>query len=133
MKQGRHGLVFGTPAVTVAAAILGGLLGNSSAAVANSAFDGSWSVLIVTDHGTCDRAYRYALRIVDGRIVYTDPSFNVTGHVDAHGRVAVRLSYGQQQASGSGRLAGDQGTGRWSGRSSTSECSGHWEAERRGN
>ena len=79
-------------------------------AMARTPFDGAWSVLIVTDRGTCDRAYRYALRIADGRVTYDDPSFSVSGVVESSGR----------------------GEGSWSGRSTTSQCSGHWQAERRG-
>src|ERR1700734_4062016 len=89
---------------------------STSEALARGPYDGTWSVLIVTDSGSCDRAYRYALRIADGRVSYDDPSFSVSGH----------------SANGSGRLNGDYGDGHWSGRSSTSACSGHWEAERRG-
>ena len=102
------------------------------AAQARGPFDGNWSVLIVTDSGSCDRAYRYALQIADGRVFYDDPSFNVSGHVDMRGNVSVGVSAGGQSANGSGHLSGDYGDGRWSGRSSTSACSGHWEAERRG-
>jgi hypothetical protein len=102
------------------------------AAMARRSFDGAWSVLIVTDSGDCDRAYRYALRIANGRISYDDPSFNVSGRVDPRGHVNVTVSAGSERASGSGQLSGDSGQGNWSGRSSTSACSGHWEAERRG-
>lgn len=102
------------------------------AAIARSSFDGRWSVLIVTDAGTCDRAYRYALNIIDGRVTYDDPSFAVSGRVDARGRVNVSVAASGQHASGSGQLSGNYGRGYWSGRSSTSACSGHWEAERRG-
>jgi hypothetical protein len=101
-------------------------------AQARVAFDGNWSVLIVTDSGSCDRAYRYALRIADGRVSYDDPSFNVSGHVDARGNVSVSVSAGGQSAHGTGHLSGDYGDGHWTGRSSSSACSGHWEAERRG-
>jgi hypothetical protein len=101
-------------------------------ALARGPYDGTWSVLIVTDSGSCDRAYRYALQIADGRVFYNDPSFSVSGHVDARGNVSVGVSAGGQSANGSGRLSGDYGDGHWSGRSSTSACSGHWEAERRG-
>ena len=38
-------------------------------AMARTPFDGAWSVLIVTDRGTCDRAYRYALRRSEERRV----------------------------------------------------------------
>jgi hypothetical protein len=104
----------------------------SSGATARMAFDGAWSVLIVTDRGTCDRAYRYALRIADGRVYHDDPSFSVSGGVDDTGRVRVGVSAGGQTANGYGRLSGNSGQGSWTGRSSTSQCSGHWEAERRG-
>jgi hypothetical protein len=104
----------------------------SPRAIARTPFDGAWSVLIITDRGTCDRAYRYALRIADGRVYYEDPSFSVSGAVDGAGRVRVGVSAGGQSATGYGRLSGNYGQGSWSGRSSTSQCSGHWEAERRG-
>jgi hypothetical protein len=121
---------------TLAAGVLGAaflaLPASTSEALARGPYDGTWSVLIVTDSGSCDRAYRYALRIADGRVSYDDPSFSVSGHVDARGNVSVGVSAGGQSANGSGRLTGDYGDGHWSGRSSTSACSGHWEAERRG-
>ena len=103
-----------------------------AAGSSRNAYDGLWSVLIITDQGDCDRGYRYALRIVDGRVTYDNPSFDVSGQVAAGGRVSVTVRYGSQQASGTGRLSGDSGEGVWSGHSTTSRCSGHWEAERRG-
>lgn len=107
-------------------------LGHAPTARAGTPFDGKWSVLIVTDAGTCDRAYRYALNINNGRVSYDDPSFNVSGRVDGRGRVSVSVSSGGQRASGAGQLSGNYGSGNWSGHSSSSACSGHWEAERRG-
>src|SRR5262249_8405686 len=115
----------------VALSFLAGLC-MSSGAAARTAFDGAWSVLIVTDRGTCDRAYRYALRIAEGRVYYDDPSFNISGGVDGAGRVRVAVNAGGQSATGYGQLSGDYGPGSSSGRSSSSQCSGHWEAERRG-
>jgi hypothetical protein len=94
-------------------------------------FDGIWSVSIVTDSGSCDRGYRYALHIANGRIFYDNPSFNVNGQVNARGQVSVTVSAGGQSASGVGRLSRDYGTGTWIGRSASDQCSGHWEAERR--
>src|SRR5262252_10941542 len=81
----------------------------SPAATARTPFDGAWSVLIVTDRGTCDRAYRYALRIAEGRVYYDDPSFSVSGGVDDTGRVRVGVSAGGQMANGYGRLSGNSG------------------------
>jgi len=115
-----------------AAAAFGGLLWTAPAATARSGFDGNWSVLIVTDSGNCDRAYRYALQIANGSITYPDQSINVSGRVDGHGHVYVRVDAGGQYAGGSGHLSGNSGEGRWSGRGSTSACSGYWQAERRG-
>jgi hypothetical protein len=104
----------------------------SPVATARTPFDGAWSVLIITDRGTCDRAYRYALRIVDGRVSYEDKSFSVSGGVDGAGRVRVAVNAGGQSATGYGRLSVNYGQGSWSGRSSSAQCSGHWQAERRG-
>ena len=44
---------------------------------AKPSFDGSWSVLIVTEKGTCDRAYRYPVKIENGSVGYAgSASFN---------------------------------------------------------
>jgi hypothetical protein len=114
------------------ACLLGGVLWTAPAATARTPFDGNWSVLIVTDSGNCDRAYRYALRIANGRITYPDQSIAISGHLNAHGHVRVSITAGGQYASGTGQISGDSGAGNWRGYSSTSQCSGHWEAERRG-
>jgi hypothetical protein len=102
-----------------------------AAAASVAQFDGNWSVSIVTDSGSCDRGYRYALRIANGRIYYDNPSFNINGQVNARGQVSVTVSAGGQSASGTGRLSRDYGQGTWIGRSAADQCSGHWEAERR--
>jgi hypothetical protein len=101
-------------------------------AVARTPYDGLWSVLIVTDAGDCDRAYRYALHIENGRIYYDDPNIGISGQVGARGQVRVVVSAGEREASGTGRLSADYGEGVWSGGSSTGRCSGYWQAERRG-
>jgi hypothetical protein len=101
-------------------------------AFARTPYDGTWSVSIITDAGDCDRGFRYAVTIVDGRLVYNDPNFDVFGEVDPHGRVVVRIKAGESEANGTGHLSGNYGDGEWSGRSPTASCSGHWEAERRG-
>jgi hypothetical protein len=103
----------------------------AAAAPAVSQFDGTWSVSIVTDSGECDRGYRYALHIANGKITYDNPSFDISGQVYPGGQVRVVVRAGSQEASGTGRLSRDYGTGTWSGHSPTSRCSGHWEAERR--
>ncbi len=92
-------------------------------------YDGLWSVLIVTEKGSCDRAYRYPVRISGGTLVNSGASpVAITGSVGSNGAVTVTVSRGGKSASGSGRLSGSAGGGSWSG----GPCSGNWEAERRG-
>jgi len=103
-----------------------------SARSTQSGFDGRWSVVIITDAGTCDRSYRYGLVVSHGRIYYEgDSSVIISGGVDPRGRLSVSLRYGQSAAQGSGRLSSTDGEGRWQGASSGSRCSGRWLAERR--
>jgi len=100
---------------------------------ARSAFDGQWSVLIVTNNGPCDRAYRYGLSIQNGAVFYEGgAAVNVAGRVANNGAVHVRVWSGRQGASGSGRLSHNAGSGRWRGTGSMGTCSGVWSAERRG-
>ena len=95
-------------------------------------FDGRWSVVIITDQGACDRAYRYGVRISGGRIYYDgDSAARINGQVDTAGNVVVSLHYGQAGANGSGHLTESDGEGRWQGASSSASCSGRWEAQRR--
>lgn len=101
-------------------------------AQAQVAFNGTWSVLIVTDKGRCDRAYRYPVRISNGQITYAGHvDFQANGRVEKNGAVQVTVSRGRQSASGFGRLVGQSGSGTWSGFGKSS-CSGTWTAEKRG-
>lgn len=98
-----------------------------------AAFNGLWSVLIITEQGTCDRGYRYAVRIKNGSVGHADPansSFRIAGRVAGNGATSVSVARGTQSAHGSGRLSHNGGAGRW--KSSKGECSGIWQAERRG-
>jgi hypothetical protein len=101
-------------------------------ASAQRIFDGNWSVLVVTERGSCDRAYRYGISIRSGRVIYEGGVVNFTGRVAANGAVSVRVTSGNAFAAGSGRLNRNAGRGRWSGRSGVDRCSGYWTAERRG-
>jgi hypothetical protein len=92
-------------------------------------YDGLWSVLIVTEQGACDRGYRYPIRIARGVLTNAgDSGFTIVGSVGPKGLIQVTVSSGNSTASGIGRLAGNMGSGSWSGAS----CSGTWTAERRG-
>ncbi len=102
----------------------------SAPAVAKSNFDGAWSVLIVTQKGTCDRAYRYPVKIDNGSVGYAgDAAFTVSGKVGDNGAVIVKVARGNQSANGSGRLSNSGGAGMWI--AGSGECSGTWTAERR--
>ena len=99
-------------------------------AAGKQSFDGTWSVLIVTQKGTRDRAFRYPVRISNGSVGYAgEASFNVTGTVGANGAVTVTVSRGSQSAIGAGQLSANDGSGRWT--AGSGECSGTWTAERR--
>ena len=110
--------------------ILAATLPASAPASARSNFDGTWSVLIVTQKGTCDRAYRYPVKIDKGSVGYAgDSSFTVSGKVGENGAVTVRVARGSQSANGQGRLSATDGSGMWT--AGSGDCSGTWTAERR--
>ncbi len=100
----------------------------TTAAPAQSRYDGAWSVTIITDAGDCDRAYRYGLQIQGGRVFYDGGG---VGRVSSNGQVTVTIQQGSGVATGSGRLSGNSGGGRWRGESPQGRCSGHWQAQRR--
>jgi hypothetical protein len=95
------------------------------------AFDGIWSVSIMTQFGDCNRGYRYPLRIVDGYVTKADadPSYAVSGAVARSGAIGVTVSGGGQTATGVGRLSRTGGRGIW--HTSNNQCTGNWTAERR--
>ena len=104
-------------------------LGAAVPAASAPSYDGLWSVVIVTEKGTCDRAYRYPIRISNGSVLAEGSSpATITGKVAGNGSVTVTVSAGSKSATGSGRLSGTIGSGSWHG----GDCSGTWEAERRG-
>jgi hypothetical protein len=120
----------------LAAALIAGLAGTPGPVAAKTSwpamaggYDGAWSVVIVTQAGTCDQSYSFPVRIVGGR-VQSNGMADVSGMVGPGGSVAVRVSAGGSYATGSGRLNIRSGAGRWSGRGSTGVCSGRWEATR---
>jgi len=119
--------------VLIAVVTITGLVGVSGASAQTSSFDGGWSVLVITDKGDCDRAYRYPVRIRRGKVGHSDASntsFNIGGRVGNGGAVKVFVSRGDKRADGTGRLTRTGGGGKW--KSARGECSGRWTAERRG-
>jgi hypothetical protein len=115
-------------AAAVAAAIA--LAGASKAA---SNHDGNWKVTIITQAGNCDQAYSYPVKVEGGHVSYSgNGSFEISGTVAGAGEVTVDIARGDQHANASGKLSGNSGAGQWSGKSSSTACSGRWEALRQG-
>jgi hypothetical protein len=111
-------------------AILAATVPASAPAAAKSNFDGAWSVLIVTQKGECDRAYRYPVKIENGTVGYAgSASFTVSGKVGDTGAVIVKVARGNQSANGQGKLSSTDGSGQWV--AGSGDCSGIWTAERR--
>lgn len=97
----------------------------------SNAYDGLWSVSILTQAGPCDPSYRYPARIVGGHVLQVDKDFSyqISGNVIASGGIAVTVSKGGQSAIGYGQLRGSSGGGRWS--AGGNACYGTWTAMRR--
>jgi hypothetical protein len=97
-------------------------------------FDGNWSVLVITERGTCDRAYRYSVHVENGQIRYNgdNKGINLAGEVSPNGHVSVSIRLRDRSAEGNGRISEKVGAGSWRGNgSNNTTCSGTWEAERR--
>lgn len=97
----------------------------SQAAAGASAFDGRWSVEIQTVQGKCG-TYRAAVNITGGQVVGNPGDYAISGNVSSSGATAVTVINEQGSATGTGRLRGAAGSGKW--RSSSGECSGIWTA-----
>jgi hypothetical protein len=119
---------FKRAALALISTAFAGALVAAAPAAATPNYDGLWSVVIMTQKGSCDKAYRYPVRIANGAVQNDGPSLiNVSGKVGGNGAVTVLVSAGDKSATGTGKLNGKVGGGKWSG----GECAGTWEAERR--
>ena len=116
----------------IAGLLLAPAIGCMPRAALAAPHDGSWSVLIITEQGTCDRGYRYNVNVSNGHVTYQgDTSVNLSGTVAPSGLVKVSIKFGDKGANGTGHLSGNAGTGIWRGAGSNGGCAGRWEAERR--
>jgi hypothetical protein len=114
-----------------AAAALAAAIALAGAAKAASSHDGNWKVTIITEAGNCDQAYSYPVKVAGGHVSYSgNGSFEISGTVAEAGDVTVAIARGNQHANASGKLSGNSGEGQWIGKSSSSACSGRWEALR---
>ena len=119
--------------LVLAGACAASVAATASTAVARTAYDGNWSVLIVTERGSCDRAYRYGVQINNGNVTYDGGGLvSLGGRVAPNGAVQVVVQGGGAVANGLGKLSRTAGRGTWSGRTGNDICTGYWQAERRG-
>jgi hypothetical protein len=92
------------------------------------AYNGTWNVRFATRAGNCSsNSFPFS---VYGSRVSSAGGGKVTGGISRNGMVAVSVSVGLSHASGTGRLAGNYGAGRWSGIITGDRCSGSWQATR---
>jgi hypothetical protein len=96
------------------------------AAASSSPFDGSWSVKIVTQKGTCDSGASIPIRVTNGAIASDLSVVKVSGQVATNGALSVNVGHGLENASGVGKLSDTSGSGTWKG----GPCSGTWTASK---
>ena len=112
------------PIVGVLAAMAAAACVSPASAAPKPSFDGPWSVVIVTERGSCG-AFGIPLQISQGRVgPRGSAAFEVSGRVGRGGAVTVSVRRGDRSASGHGRLKGRGGAGFWRG----GDCSGSWTA-----
>ena len=93
------------------------------------AYDGVWNVTFATRAGNCSSTNSVPFTVAGTRLSSAGGG-KVTGGISPAGNVSVRISVGASVATGSGRLIGNSGTGRWSGIITGDKCSGSWQATR---
>ena len=93
------------------------------------AYDGTWNVTFATQQGNCSSTNSVPFSVAGTRVSSAGGG-KVTGGISPGGNVSVRISVGASVATGSGRLAGNSGVGRWSGIITGDKCSGSRQATR---
>ncbi len=100
-------------------------------ASASAAFDGSWTVIIMTERGDCNNVPGLNVDIRDGTLAYSGSfSLELHGRVSNDGAVQVRVAAAGQSANATGRLSTRFGGGTWHGAGTGGACAGRWSAER---
>jgi hypothetical protein len=92
-------------------------------------YDGIWNVSFATQRGNCSSSYSVPFTVL-GRRVSSAGGGRVSGGINRGGVVSVAISVGASRATGSGRLVGNLGSGRWIGIITGDRCSGIWQAAR---
>jgi hypothetical protein len=100
-----------------------------AATVRAGAYDGTWNVIFATQAGNCSSTNSVPFAVAGTRVSSAGGG-KVTGGISRAGMVSVNIQVGASHASGSGRLVGNSGSGRWSGIITGDRCSGSWQATR---
>jgi type 1 fimbria pilin len=110
----------------IATILLASALAGSAAApaLAQTPYDGLWSVTIMTSTGSCEPTASSTLTVTDGKI--SGAGANVSGSIGNGGLVKVSIN----GAYANGQLSGNAGSGKWNGASGGIPCSGRWQASR---
>ena len=92
------------------------------------AFNGLWTVQLVTESGLCSR-YSYAVAIQNGsvRLASGGDAASITGQIARNGKVGLSIQNSMASGTASGRLWANAGAGTWQ---VSSLCSGRWTARR---
>jgi hypothetical protein len=92
-------------------------------AIAQTDYDGTWNVTVITRTGSCQPTTSYPLIVTDGNV---SGAADLSGSVGRNGMVRASL----RGAHANGQLSGNAGSGRWNSASAGMPCSGRWMATR---
>ena len=93
-----------------------------ASANAQNKFDGTWSVVAVTNSGPCERTYSARVQVINGVVHFSGGA--VSGRVTARGAVSVTASIGEGWGVASGQLSTNSGQGTWRAQADHRNCSG---------
>ena len=111
-----------------AASALGLAFVGSAAAEPQKNFNGTWTVRLVTEAGSCDASYSTTVAITDGQVRALSGGASVSGGIGRDGSVALGIQRSIARGDASGRLAEKSGSGTW--RVGMLGCTGRWTAQR---
>jgi hypothetical protein len=117
----------------VAALSLGFAFTGGALAASGQNNDGTWSVRLVTEAGSCDSSYNYAITVQNGAVRYQpkpgEAPTSVSGQIGPDGVVSLGFHRSIAKADAYGRLNGRSGAGTW--QLAMLGCSGRWTAHKR--
>ena len=99
-----------------------------AAAEPQKSFNGTWSVRLMTEAGSCNASYNTTISIQDGQVRAQSGGASVSGGIGRDGSVALGIQQSIARGDASGRLAERSGSGTW--RVSMLGCTGRWTAQR---